>query len=78
MGGDGGEGAKFWLHVLAETKNRGFIDALTVVRDGLKGLPQAIEQVWSRAVVRTCAVRLSRAFLRYAARRHRGAVTKAP
>ncbi|SEK22050.1 Transposase, Mutator family [Nonomuraea pusilla] len=47
--GDGGEGAKFWLHVLTEIKNRGAGDALMVVCDGLKGLPQAIEQVWPKA-----------------------------
>ncbi|WP_369332901.1 IS256 family transposase, partial [Nonomuraea candida] len=54
--GDGGEGAKFWLHVLTEIKNRGVGDALMVVCDGLKGLPQAIETVWPQAVVQTCVV----------------------
>nr|SBP01081.1 Mobile element protein [Nonomuraea gerenzanensis] len=54
--GDGGEGAKFWLHVLTEIKNRGVADALMVVCDGLKGLPQAIETVWPQAVVQTCVV----------------------
>ncbi|GAB3895686.1 hypothetical protein GCM10027612_48830 [Microbispora bryophytorum subsp. camponoti] len=38
--GDGGEGAKFWLHVLTEIENRGVADVLMVVRDGLTGLPQ--------------------------------------
>ncbi len=40
--GDGGEGAKYWLHVLTELKNRGVADVLMVVCDGLTGLPDAI------------------------------------
>ncbi|WP_435889258.1 IS256 family transposase [Streptosporangium canum] len=75
--GDGGEGAKFWLHVLTEIKNRGVGDALMVVCDGLKGLPQAIEQVWPRAVVQTCVVHLLRASFRYGARQHWDAIAKA-
>ncbi|MGW0203135.1 IS256 family transposase [Nonomuraea sp. NPDC003201] len=75
--GDGGEGAKFWLHVLTEIKNRGVADALMVVCDGLKGLPQAIEQVWPQAVVQTCVVHLLRASFRYAARQHWDAIAKA-
>ncbi len=80
--GDGGEGAKFWLHVLTEIKNRGVADVLMLVGDGLKGLPQAIEQVWHQAVVQTCVVQtcvvhLLRASFRYAARQHWDAVAKA-
>ncbi|MFI7026967.1 IS256 family transposase, partial [Micromonospora sp. NPDC049900] len=48
--GDGGEGAKFWLSVLTELKNRGVADACMVVCDGLKGLPDAIGQIWPEAV----------------------------
>jgi transposase-like protein len=44
--GDGGEGAKFWLQVLTELRNRGVADACMVVCDGLKGLPDAIEATW--------------------------------
>jgi putative transposase len=51
-----GEGAKFWLRVLAEVKNRGTRDVLMVVCDGLKGLPDAIAQVWPQAVTQTCVV----------------------
>lgn len=43
--GDGGEGAKFWLHVLTEIKNRGVAYVLMMVCDGLKGLPQAARGV---------------------------------
>lgn len=47
--GDEGEGAKFWLVVLTETKNRGTTDVCIVVCDGLKGLlPEAINTVWSQ------------------------------
>ncbi|SCG60430.1 Transposase, Mutator family [Micromonospora halophytica] len=51
--GDGGEGAKFWLQVLTELKNRGAADACMVVCDGRKGLPDAIGEVWLEAVVQT-------------------------
>ena len=44
--GDGGEGAKFWLQVLTELKNRGVADVCIAVCDGLKGLPEAINTVW--------------------------------
>jgi putative transposase len=54
--GDGGEGAKFWLQVCAELRNRGVEDVLMAVCDGLKGLPDAIEQVWPRTVVQTSSV----------------------
>ena len=46
--GDGGEGAKYWLHVFTELKNRGLDDVLMLVCDGLKGLPEAVETVWPR------------------------------
>jgi putative transposase len=46
--GDGGEGAKHWLHVLTELKNRGVADVLMLVCDGLKGLPDAVATVWPR------------------------------
>ncbi len=54
--GDGGEGAKHWLHVLTELKNRGVTDVLMLVCDGLKGLPQAVEAVWPRTIVQTSSM----------------------
>ncbi len=51
-----GEGAKFWLRVLSEIKNRGTADCLIVVCDGLKGLPDAVGQVWPQTVVQTSSV----------------------
>ncbi|WP_181958161.1 IS256 family transposase [Nonomuraea mesophila] len=66
--GDGGEGAKHWLAVLTELKNRGVDDVLMLVCDGLKGLPQAVETVWPRTIVQTCVIHLLRNSFRYAAR----------
>lgn len=63
--GDGGEGAKFWLAVLTELRNRGLGDVIFVCCDGLKGLPDAIEATWPRASVQTCTVHLVRASLRF-------------
>jgi putative transposase len=54
--GDGGEGAKYWLHVLTEIKNRGTQDVCIVVCDGLTGLPDAIGAVWPQAITQTCVV----------------------
>ena len=58
--GDGGEGAKYWLQVLTEIKNRGVEDVLMLVCDGLKGLPDAVNTVWSDTIVPTCIVHLMR------------------
>jgi len=66
IGDSDGEGAKFWLSVLSELKNRGVADVLIVVCDGLKGLPDAIEAVWPHATVQTCVVHLLRGSFRYA------------
>nr|WP_312884949.1 IS256 family transposase [Nocardia barduliensis] len=68
--GDGGEGAKFWLAVLTEIKNRGVADVCIGVCDGLKGLPEAITTVWERTIVQTCVIHLLRNSFRYAARQY--------
>ena len=75
--GDGGEGAKYWLHVFTELKNRGLDDVLMLVCDGLKGLPEAVETVWPRTIVQTCVVHLLRNSFRYAARQDWDKVAKA-
>lgn len=75
--GDGGEGAKYWLHVLTELKNRGVADVLMVVCDGLTGLPDAITTVWPRTITQTCVVHLLRNSFRYAGRQHWAAIAKA-
>jgi putative transposase len=64
--GDGGEGAKFWLQVLTELRNRGIEDCCIVVCDGLKGLPDAIAATWPLALVQTCVLHLVRNTFRYA------------
>src|SRR3954468_24934482 len=75
--GDGGEGAKYWLHVLTELKNRGVADVLMVVCDGLTGLPDAITTVWPQTITQTCVVHLLRNSFRYAGRQHWDAIAKA-
>jgi len=59
------EGAKFWLQVLTEIRNRGVKDIFIACVDGLKGFPQAIETVFPQAQVQTCIVHLVRASLNY-------------
>jgi transposase-like protein len=71
-----GEGAKFWLRVLSEIKNRGTKDVLMVVCDGLKGLPDAVNTVWEKAVVQTCIVHLLRNSFKYASKKDWSAVAK--
>jgi transposase-like protein len=71
-----GEGAKFWLRVLSEIKNRGVADCCIVVCDGLKGLPEAIGQVWPQAITQTCVVHLLRNSFRYASRKDYPAIAK--
>jgi putative transposase len=51
-----GEGAKYWLRVLSEIKNRGVRDVLMLVCDGLKGLPDAVTATWDKTIVQTCIV----------------------
>jgi len=68
--GDGSEGAKYWLNVLTEIKNRGVEDVCIAVCDGLKGLPQAISTVWELAQVQTCVIHLLRNTFRYASKQH--------
>jgi hypothetical protein len=54
------EGAKFWLKVFNELKNRGLDDILIAVVDGLHGFPDAIEGVYPQAQIQTCIVHLIR------------------
>ncbi len=74
--GDGGEGAKFWLSVLTEVKNRGVEDVCIAVCDGLKGLPEAIGTVWPLTTVQACIIHLIRNTFRYASRRDWEAISK--
>lgn len=68
------EGAKFWLAVLTEMKNRGLKDVLIFCVDGLKGFPEAIESVYPEADVQHCIVHAVRASLNYVNWKERKAV----
>jgi putative transposase len=70
------EGAKFWMQVLAELKQRGVQDILICCVDGLKGFPEAIEAVFPHTVVQTCIVHLIRHSLKYVPRREYDKVVK--
>jgi hypothetical protein len=68
------EGAKFWLKVMNELKNRGVQDVLIAVVDGLKGFPEAIHTVFPQAQVQTCIVHMVRHSLDYCSYKDRKAV----
>jgi len=59
------EGAKFWLQVVTELRNRGIQDIFIACVDGLKGFPEAIESVYPRTAVQLCIVHLVRYSLNY-------------
>src|ERR1700746_2904692 len=71
------EGAKFWLRVMNELKNRGVEDVLIAVVDGLKGFPDAITAVFPRATVQTCIVHLLRHSLDFVSWKDRKSVASA-
>src|SRR3712207_5002220 len=71
------EGAKFWLRVMAELKNRGVEDVLLAVVDGLKGFPEAILAVFPDATVQTCVVHLLRHSLDFVSYKDRKPVAAA-
>jgi putative transposase len=70
------EGAKFWMQVLTELKQRGVQDILICCVDGLTGFPEAIEAIFPRTTVQTCVVHLIRASLKYVPRREREQVAR--
>ena len=59
------EGAKFWLYVLTELKNRGMEDIFILCADGLKGLPEAVEAAFPKTIFQTCIVHMMRHSLNY-------------
>jgi len=67
--GTGGEGAKFWMSVLTDLRNRGVKDTFFVVCDGLKGLPEVVGNVWPLTTVQTCIIHLIRNTFRLASRK---------
>jgi len=68
------EGAKFWLHVLTELKNRGVRDIFIGCVDGLKGFPEAMEAVFPATQVQLCLVHMVRQSLSYVGWKERKAV----
>jgi putative transposase len=75
--GTGGEGAKFWMAVLTDIRNRGVRDVFFVVCDGLKGLPEVVGNVWPLTIVQTCIIHLIRNTFRLASRRDWDAIKRA-
>jgi putative transposase len=71
------EGAKFWLRVMTEIRNRGTHDVLIAVVDGLKGFPEAINAVFPEALVQTCIVHLIRYSMQFASWKERKAIAAA-
>ncbi|MAN62598.1 MAG: IS256 family transposase [Parvibaculum sp.] len=68
------EGAKFWLKVMNELRNRGLTDILIAVVDGLKGFPEAINTVFPETLIQTCIVHLVRHSLNFCSYKDRKVV----
>ena len=68
--GSGGEGAKFWMSVLTDLRNRGIKDVFFLVCDGLKGLPDVVANVWPATIVQTCVIHLIRNTFRLTSRKY--------
>lgn len=68
-GSPASEGARYWLSVLTDLKNRGVGDVFVPLCDGLKGLPDAVGTVWPLSIVQTCVIHLMRNTFRYASRK---------
>ena len=71
------EGAKFWLRVMNELKNRGVGDVLIAVVDGLRGFPEAINAVFPETIVQTCIVHLLRNSMSFASWKDRKPIAQA-
>ena len=71
-----GEGAKFWMAVLTDLKNRGVTDVFFLICDGLKGLPEVVTNVWPDTIVQTCVVHLIRNTFRLTSRRDHDAIKR--
>jgi putative transposase len=74
--GTGGEGARFWMSVLTDLKNRGARDVFFLVCDGLKGLPDVVGNVWPLAIVQTCIIHLIRNTFRLTSRKDSDAIKR--
>jgi putative transposase len=74
--GTGGEGAKFWMSVLTDIRNRGVRDTFFLVCDGLKGLPEVVGNVWPLTIVQTCIIHLIRNTFRMVSKKDWDAVKR--
>jgi putative transposase len=74
--GTGGEGAKFWMSVLTDIRNRGTKDTFFLVCDGLKGLPEVVGNVWPQTIVQTCIIHLIRNTFRLASKKDWDAIKR--
>ena len=74
--GTGGEGAKFWMSVLTDLRNRGVKDVFFLVCDGLKGLPEVVGNVWPQTTVQTCLIHLIRNTFRLTSKKDWDAVRR--
>jgi transposase-like protein len=74
--GTGGEGAKFWMSVLTDIRNRGTKDTFFLVCDGLKGLPEVVGNVWPQTIVQTCVIHLIRNTFRLASKKDWDAIKR--
>jgi putative transposase len=74
--GTGGEGARFWMSVLTDLKNRGVRDVFFLVCDGLKGLPEVVGNVWPLTIVQTCIIHLIRNTFRLTSRKDVDAIKR--
>jgi putative transposase len=70
------EGAKFWMQILNDLKQRGVRDILICCVDGLTGFPEAIEAIFPKTTVQTCLVHLIRSSLKYVPRKEREQVAR--
>lgn len=70
------EGAKYWLQVLTELKNRGVEDIFILCADGLKGLPESVETTFPKAIFQTCIVHMVRHSLNYVPYQEKKAVAE--
>jgi putative transposase len=65
-----GESSKFWISILTELKNRGVADIFYLVCDGLKGMPDSVNTVFTDTIVQTCVVHLIRNTFKYSSKRY--------
>lgn len=74
--GTGGEGAKFWISVVTDIRNRGTRDVFILICDGLKSLPEVVGNVWPLTTVQTCIIHLIRGSFRLPSKKYWDELTR--